>query len=91
MDDCETASKKTKEVNPYREYLFNPHVTSALSYSVNFNLRGIRSNFSFLFHFPMIFMKAKRLILDWTLRLGYRVLGVTSVAFSFCHCTIKGR
>ena len=50
----------------YRYVCFNPHVTNGLSHSYHlddyiFILRGIRSNFLFLFHFSLKFLSANRI------------------------------
>ena len=46
--------------------VLNPYVTNGLSYPyhLDFNFRGIRSMFSFLFHFSMKIISANRIAPD---------------------------
>ena len=60
---------------------FNPLVTNGLSHPYHLDestsiCRGIRSNFSFLFHFSMKFLQANRIAPDWTPRFAASHLGL---------------
>ena len=70
-------------INPLVTYgFFHPYHLDEST----FILRDVRSNFSFLFHFSMKFMSAKRIAPDGTLRLWRHIW-----AYSVCLCPIKGR
>ena len=69
-------------------YLFNPLVTNGLSHPYHldgstFINRSIRSDFSFLFHFSMKFMKANRIAPDGTLRFAASHLGLFCLPISY--------
>ena len=71
--------------------LFKPLVTNGLPHPYHldestFLSRGIRSNFSFLFHFSMKFMSAKRIALDGTPR---SAASPVIWGYSVCLCPIK--
>ena len=62
--------------------MINPYVTNGFSHPYHlgestFSLRGIRSNFSFLFHFSMKIFSANRIAPDGTPRLAVSHLGLS--------------
>ena len=68
-------------------YLFNPLVANGISHPYHldestFIYRGIRSDFSFLFHFSMKFMKANRIAPDGKPRFAASHLGLFCLPMS---------
>ena len=52
---------------------------------------GIRSDFSFLLHFSMKFMKANKIAPDWTPRFGGYCVWLLAVISTFTHTQTQGQ
>ena len=85
--DGNTPSNLILNLNPETIFILNPLVTNGLSHPYHldeftFIFRGVMSNFSFLFHFSMKFMKANRVAPDGTLHFAASHLGLFCLPMS---------